>query len=721
MQGVRNGQYQPHVAFRENTRDGLDWEGSGEPVIANDPCHDPRRGGLPEGHPPLNAFLGIPIHHGGELVAMLGIANRAGGYDQDLIDFLSPLLVTIGQLVVAAQLQQRHHEDQLELMRLSRVASQTTNGVIITDVDGRVEWINEGFTRITGYTLDELRACKPGELLQGPATDPATVAQMHSALARGEGFEVDVVNYTRDRKPYWIRIQCNPLHDGTGLLQGFMAIESDITRQKQAEEELRETTRLLEGIFENVPSMIFLKDAGDLRFKYFNRAGEALVGHGRDELIGCNDYDFFPREQADFFTGKDRTVLAQTDVVDIPEEEIDTPHGKRILHTRKLALRDEQGKPQYLLGISEDITREKRAAEALQASEARLRGLFELSPIGIALNDYQTGAFVDLNQALLQPTGYTREGFTALSYWDLTPPEYQPQEAQQLDSMEKTGRYGPYEKEYIRKDGSRYPVLLSGMVVYDNTGRKLIWSIIEDTSERKRIERMKNEFISTVSHELRTPLTAIHGALGLVVGGAVEELPGAQREMVEIAHKNSQRLTHLIDDLLDMDKLVAGKMHFDLQPQPLMPLLEQAIQENQAYADQYGVRLALAQACGEAQVEVDAQRLQQVLANLLSNAATFSPESSEVTLSAALRHGRVRVSVADRGLGIPNEFRDRIFDKFSQADASNTRQKGGSGLGLAITRELVERMGGTIGFDSVSGHGATFWFELSIATVSDPE
>jgi len=205
------------------------------------------------------------------------------------------------------------------------------------------------------------------------------------------------------------------------------------------------------------------------------------------------------------------------------------------------------------------------------------------------------------------------------------------------------------------------------------------------------------------------------------VGGAVEELPGAQREMVEIAHKNSQRLTHLIDDLLDMDRLVAGKMHFDLQPQPLMPLLEQAIQENQAYADQYGVRLALAQACGEAQVEVDAQRLQQVLANLLSNAATFSPESSEVTLSAALRHGRVRVSDADRGLGIPNEFRDRIFDKFSQADASNTRQKGGSGLGLAITRELVERMGGTIGFDSVSGHGATFWFELSIATVSDSE
>lgn len=689
---------------------------SGEPVIANDPYHDPRRGGLPEGHPAMNAFLGIPVHHGGALVAMLGIANRPGGYDQALIDFLHPLLVTLGQLVDAVRVQERHREGQIELARLSRVASQTTNGVLITDADGRVEWINEGFTRIAGYTLDDMRGRKPGELLQGAATDPAMVTAMRSALACHEGFEIDIVNYKKSGEPYWIRINCNPLLDASGALQGFMAVESDITAQKQAEEHLQETTSLLEGIFENVPSMIFLKDASDLHFRYFNRAGEALIGHARENLIGRNDYDLFPREQADAFIASDRAVLAQTGVVDIPEEEIETPHGTRILHTQKLTLRDALGLPQYLLGISEDITDKKKAQAEIELNESRLRGLFELSPIGIALNDYETGRFVDLNDALLAPTGYTREEFIALSYWDLTPREYEPQEALQLDSMEKTGRYGPHEKEYIRKDGSRYPVLLNGMVVHDPSGRKLIWSIVEDISERKRMERMKSEFVSTVSHELRTPLTAISGALGLIAGGALGTLPQQAGQMVALAHKNSQRLAHLIDDLLDMEKLLAGKLRFELRTQPLMPLIDGAIRDNQTYADPYGVRLDFTERTDGVVVDVDSLRLQQVLANLFSNAAKFSPQGGVVVVRASLRGKHVRIAVTDQGPGVPAAFRHRIFQKFSQADASDTRQRGGSGLGLAISRELMEHMGGTLSFESVEGEGATFYFELPLCT-----
>lgn len=250
------------------------------------------------------------------------------------------------------------------------------------------------------------------------------------------------------------------------------------------------------------------------------------------------------------------------------------------------------------------------------------------------------------------------------------------------------------------------------MVVHDNTGRKLIWSIIEDISERKRIERMKNEFISTVSHELRTPLTSISGSLGLVTGGAAGALPERMQAMLEIAHKNSKRLELLINDLLDMEKLVAGKMRFERREQPLFPLLEQGVRDNQGYAERYQVRLVLDAEDDGARVVVDADRLQQVLANLLSNAAKFSPEGSEVRLAVDRDGERVRVSVSDHGPGIPEAFRERIFQKFSQADASDSRQKGGSGLGLAITRELVERMDGEVGFDSVPDEGATFWFEL---------
>jgi signal transduction histidine kinase len=209
-------------------------------------------------------------------------------------------------------------------------------------------------------------------------------------------------------------------------------------------------------------------------------------------------------------------------------------------------------------------------------------------------------------------------------------------------------------------------------------------------------------------------LTSISGALGLLAGGAIGELPAQAGQMLDIAHKNSQRLTHLINDLLDMEKLAAGKMTFDMQVQALMPLVEQSLRDNQAYADRFGVRFVLSGRADGVQVRVDAVRLQQVLANLLSNAAKFSPEDASVEIVAALRDATVRVEVIDHGPGVSAAFRPRIFEKFSQADASNTRERGGTGLGLAISKELIERMHGSVGFASVPGQGACFYFELPV-------
>lgn len=232
--------------------------------------------------------------------------------------------------------------------------------------------------------------------------------------------------------------------------------------------------------------------------------------------------------------------------------------------------------------------------------------------------------------------------------------------------------------------------------------------------EAERASRVKSEFISTVSHELRTPLTAISGALSLIAGGAVGPLSPQALEMVAIAKKNGQRLSYLINDLLDMEGLMAGKLHFDMRALELMPLLEQSLVENQAYAEQHKVRYAIGPRVDGVRVWVDAQRLQQVLANLLSNAAKFSPEGSSVEVAVRRRGEMVRVEVRDQGPGIPASFQDRIFQKFSQADASDTRQKGGTGLGLAISRGLIERMGGSIGFESQEGQGSCFFFELPV-------
>ena len=227
-------------------------------------------------------------------------------------------------------------------------------------------------------------------------------------------------------------------------------------------------------------------------------------------------------------------------------------------------------------------------------------------------------------------------------------------------------------------------------------------------------DRMKKEFVSTVSHELRTPLTSIGGALGLLAGGVLGEIPPKAKHVLDIANKNSQRLAHLIDDLLDMEKLVAGKMRLDLKPQWLTPLVEQAIEANRAYAEQYQVRLLLTAREDNAIVMADPVRLQQVITNFLSNAAKFSPQGGQVEVNILRRTDSVRVEVIDHGRGIPTEFRTRIFQKFAQADSSDTRQKGGTGLGLAISKELIERMHGQIGFNSKEGQGALFYFELPL-------
>lgn len=355
------------------------------------------------------------------------------------------------------------------------------------------------------------------------------------------------------------------------------------------------------------------------------------------------------------------------------------------------------------------------ANQAMKRSEERLRALFELSPIGIALNDYESGRFLDLNPALLAPTGYTRDEFINLSFWDITPTTYADQEEEQLIQLRDTGRYGPYEKEYIRKDGTRYPVLLNGMLVHDSSGQQLIWSMVEDISERKRMERMKDEFVSVVSHELRTPLTAIAGALNLLSALTQDQLGQQGQQMLDIARRNSERLTALINDLLDIEKLGSGKMQFTFTTLAVAPIIRHALENHQTYCTGRGIRLTFDPPTAPLYVCVDQDRLMQVLANLLSNAIKFSPENGEVRTRLTTCRQQLRISVTDRGPGIPQSFHEHIFDKFSQADSSSTRQKGGTGLGLAISRELVEHMHGTIGFESNEGEGATFWVELPLA------
>jgi len=238
--------------------------------------------------------------------------------------------------------------------------------------------------------------------------------------------------------------------------------------------------------------------------------------------------------------------------------------------------------------------------------------------------------------------------------------------------------------------------------------------LVRDITVRKKVDQMKNEFISTVSHELRTPLTSIQGSLELILSKAFGELPDKLHNLVNITYKNSIRLNNLINDLLDMEKIEIGKMQFNLEILDIFHVINEAIESNRFYAEKFNVKLKFEDNGCIVRVNVDKDRLIQVITNLISNAAKFSPPNDIITISMQQIDNNVRIAVTDHGPGIPKEFNNRIFQKFSQADSSDTRQKGGTGLGLSISKAIIEKMNGNISFISELNKETTFYFDLPI-------
>lgn len=254
---------------------------------------------------------------------------------------------------------------------------------------------------------------------------------------------------------------------------------------------------------------------------------------------------------------------------------------------------------------------------------------------------------------------------------------------------------------------------------YELPNRNWFICLLHDISERKKVERLKREFVATVSHELRTPLTSIKGSLELVNAGVLGEVPAPIATMLQLAQQNAVRLASLVNDILDIEKLEVSGADLPLEPLVLSDQLELAVKQNQGYADSFSVQLYLDlhQLPPALKVLANAQRLQQVLSNLISNAVKFSEKGGLVKIVASNNADQALIQVCDLGIGIPAKFQSLIFQKFAQADGSDTRQCGGTGLGLSISKELMTKMHGSIGFDSVEGKGSTFYIKLPVVQV----
>jgi PAS domain S-box-containing protein len=360
---------------------------------------------------------------------------------------------------------------------------------------------------------------------------------------------------------------------------------------------------------------------------------------------------------------------------------------------------------------------ERKASALLTKIASQLPGMvfqFKLAPDGTASFPYCSDGIRDIYHLTPEQVKHSAQPVFSLIH----PDDLQRVEdsislsAQQLSLWKLDYRVRYSDGEVIWVTGRSVPELQSD-------GSVLWHGFISDITERKKIERLKDEFVSTVSHELRTPLTAISGAIGLLHGEVFGALPAQAAQMTQLAQANVLKLQLLINDLLDMDKLIAGKMQFDIQPQPLLPVIEKSLADNQSYARQYGVSYQLQVDDTDLWVNIDSMRLQQVMANLLSNAAKFSPADTPVTIRVQQQGQQALVRVIDQGPGVSDTFKPYIFGQFSQADSSDIKSKGGTGLGLAISKQLMTRMQGEIGFHSEPGKGAEFYLLLPLTRTTD--
>jgi PAS domain S-box-containing protein len=492
-------------------------------------------------------------------------------------------------------------------------------------------------------------------------------------------------------------------------------------------EALQDRERELDTIIESIPNMIFLKDARELRFVRLNRAGEELLGVPCENLIGKNDYDLFPIEQAEYFTRKDREVLDSGKLMDIPEEPIEARAGTRILHTRKVAIRGEQGEARYLLGISEDITERKQAESELKKTEIRFQTLFDTATEFIFVIDPED-RITQANRYVFERTGYTKNDVIGHSIKEFLTEHSQHFCECDFPILQERG-YGRSDIEFVCNDGSILQMECSATAVPDENGEIKSFLVIQhDVTERKLAEEASKshqrelahvarlgtmgEMATGIAHELNQPLTALISYCG-TAASLVNSLPSPPKqlsEMLELAMKQAHRAGDIIRNLREfVSKESKNKETFELDQviQDVITLFKWEVQEN-------GVKIELHPGGQTHKVTANKIQIEQVLVNLVRNSldAIGHEEMADglvIIQPRLLSNDMIEVSVSDNGPGIDATMAGKVFDQFQTSKGT------GMGIGLSLSRSIVEAHGGKLWVDESHQNGALFGFKLPVS------
>ncbi|MBD2074215.1 PAS domain S-box protein [Phormidium sp. FACHB-592] len=593
-------------------------------------------------------------------------------------------------------------------------ASSAKIGLCIHDQKLRFVQINEALAAINGHSVADHLGRTTTELLPELA---ATVTPLHEqVLTTGQPI-IDLEMTTElPSHPgvtrYWLASYFPILSsDSDAQTVGVGVIVTEISARKQAEnaltKELVQSKALFKASFDGI---VVLNQQG-----YVIDASESfarMLGYSLEETLALHVVDWDAQ-----WTKEELIQIVQT--AELVDTSFETLHRRKdgALNEVEITVSEvKSGEEVLQLCICRDISDRKRAEAILVEADRRWRSLLDNVQLVVVGLDHN-GTVEYVNPFFLQLTGYTEEEVLGHYWFDhfLMPGQKPSAQVCFQEVLEK--EFHPYyQNSIVTKLGEERMIAWSNTLLRNAEGKPISTiSIGEDITERHRLEQMKAEFISIVSHELRTPLTSISGALELLSTGLIQPESDRGQETIGIAATEADRLTRLVNDILDLERLESGKIRLECQPWDLAQLMTRAVDFMQLTANQTGITLLVEPL--SVTLEIDGDRILQVLTNLLSNAVKFSPNHSTIWLTAEIdREHHVLLTVRDQGRGIPANKLENIFERFQQVDASDSRKKGGTGLGLAICRSIVQQHGGAIWAESVLEQGSRLHFTLPLTT-----